>query len=68
MPTYTFRCQKCGETVEVEHSMQEPHPELHAGCGGRLSRIFNSQPHPIYKGAGFYTTEKRLAVPETELE
>ncbi len=68
MPTYTFQCEDCKEIVAVEHRMTEPHPEMHAGCGGRLHRIFDSQPTPIYRGAGFYTTEKRLDTPEADIE
>ncbi len=68
MPIYTFRCRKCGEIIEAEHSMQESHPQVHAGCGGCLSRIYDSQRHPIYRGAGFYTTEKRLDPDPVDLE
>ncbi len=66
MPVYTFRCRKCRQIIEVEHPMTEAHPEVHEGCGGELARVYNSQPNPIYRGAGFYTTEKRLEPTEND--
>jgi putative FmdB family regulatory protein len=64
MPVYIFRCQKCGQVVEVEHSFNQPHPKKHKNCGGRLHRQF-APPYIIYKGSGFYSTDKRLdAKPE----
>jgi putative FmdB family regulatory protein len=58
MPVYTFRCRKCRKEIEVEHSFAEPHPEL-CGCGGDLQRVFQ-KPHIVYKGAGFYSVDRRL--------
>lgn len=26
MPVYFFKCKKCGQELEVEHSFSEPHP------------------------------------------
>ena len=46
MPTYTFRCRKCGKDIEVVHSFNEPHPET-CQCGGELQRIFQN-PQIIY--------------------
>jgi putative FmdB family regulatory protein len=67
LPTYSFRCRKCGKTIQVSHPMTAHHPVRHENCGGLLGRIFDSQAQPIYKGAGFYTTEKRLE-PKSEEE
>ncbi len=66
MPTYTFRCRKCKTTVVVEHSMTAEHPKTHKGCGGTLTRVFDSQCDPIYKGAGFFHTDSRLDPKEDE--
>ena len=67
MPVYSFRCQKCDEPVEVEHSFREPHPTKHKGCGGKLTRIFHS-PAIRYRGSGFYTTDKVLSDPPEDTE
>ena len=60
MTIYTFRCRKCAEMIEVEHSMSEPHPTTHEGCGGEMAHVFDSQADVIYKSGGFYTTDRRL--------
>ena len=65
MPAYTFRCQKCNQEVEIVHSFHEPHPVKHQGCGGRLVRKFHP-PEVVYKGSGFYHTDKRLDTPGDE--
>ena len=59
MPIYTFRCRKCNQDIEVTHSFYEPHPVKHKGCGGRLVRKFQP-PEIVYKGSGFFHTDKRL--------
>ena len=56
---YTLRCQKCDQLVEVNHKMDEPHPETHSGCGGKLTRVFSTV-GIIYRGGGFYTTDSCL--------
>ena len=62
--SYDFICQKCNRTVTVEHSMTAPHPARHKGCGGHLRRVF-APSQIVFKGAGFYTTDRRLdPVPE----
>ena len=67
MPVYTFRCQKCEQTVELEHGYNEPHPSKHTGCRGALKRVFIS-PEVVYKGSGFYTTDKRLDTPAEDYD
>lgn len=56
MPTYTYRCQKCGEEVEVVQSMSDPPLKRCKVCRGALKRTF----HPVgivLKGSGFYKTD-----------
>ena len=55
---YTFQCT-CGKTVIVDHSIHEPHPVFHAGCGGKLTRIFDPVP-AHYRGSGFFATDSVL--------
>ena len=56
---YEFRCHDCGEIFIASHPMGEPHPETHPGCGGTLNRVFVI-PGVVYRGGGFYTTDKVL--------
>ncbi len=59
MPTYSFRCRKCGQDVVVAHAFDEAHPDFHEGCGGELERRF-SKPNIHYRGSGFFTNDKKL--------
>ena len=59
MPTYTFRCRKCGDCIQVTHPFNAPHPHYCQGCDGELERIFDT-PNVIYRSSGFYTKDKRL--------
>jgi putative FmdB family regulatory protein len=58
VPTYEFRCGACGHVFEVkckfgEHSSCVECPV----CGGRGDMVFGV-PVVVYKGKGFYTTDK----------
>ena len=58
MPTYEYRCQDCGHTVEVVQSFSDAPLSVCEVCGGRLRRVF----HPVgivLKGSGFYSTDNR---------
>lgn len=58
MPTYEYRCQDCGTTVEVVQSFKDEPLTVCGICGGRLRRVF----HPVgivLKGSGFYSTDNR---------
>ena len=58
MPTYTYRCTKCGEEYEVFQSMSDPPLKRCKKCRGALRRTF----HPVgivLKGPGFHKTDYR---------
>jgi putative FmdB family regulatory protein len=58
MPTYEYRCAKCGEHIEVFQSFSEPPLTRHAKCGGKLSKVLSAA-GVILKGSGFYKTDNR---------
>lgn len=58
MPTYEYRCAKCGDDLEVYQSFSEEPLKKHAGCGGKLTRVFSSV-GIVLKGSGFYKTDNR---------
>jgi putative FmdB family regulatory protein len=58
MPTYDYRCAKCGEDLEVYQSFSEEPLKKHAGCGGRLTKVLSSV-GIVLKGSGFYKTDNR---------
>ena len=58
MPTYDYRCQECGHTVELVHSILEDGPVACEKCGGPVQRVV--QPTGvIFRGSGFYVTDSR---------
>ena len=58
MPTYEYRCAKCGEHLEVYQSFSEAPLTKHQGCGGRLSKVLSAA-GIVLKGSGFYKTDNR---------
>ena len=58
MPTYEYRCAKCGEDLEVFQSFSEAPLTKHKGCGGKLAKVL-SPAGIVLKGSGFYKTDNR---------
>jgi putative FmdB family regulatory protein len=58
MPTYDYRCEKCGEQLEVYQSFSEEPLTKHQGCGGKLTKVL-SPAGIVLKGSGFYKTDNR---------
>ncbi len=58
MPRYDYRCPACDHRFEVRQSFQDeavaPCPE----CGSDSSRVLHV-PQVVYKGSGFYTTDRQ---------
>lgn len=56
MPTYGYRCSKCGHEFEIQQRMSDLPLQTCPKCQGRLSKIL----YPVgisFKGSGFYTTD-----------
>ncbi len=59
MPTYEFRCPDCGEIYNVDRPMSKiDGVTVTCHCGAEMKRLF-SRVGIIFKGAGFYSTDKR---------
>ncbi|HEX4493178.1 MAG TPA: FmdB family zinc ribbon protein [Acidimicrobiia bacterium] len=58
MPTYQYRCAKCGEDLEVFQSFSDKPLTRHAKCGGKLQKVLSSV-GIVLKGSGFYKTDNR---------
>ena len=58
MPTYEYRCTKCGEHFEVYQSFTDEPLKKHAECGGKLNKVLGSV-GIVFKGSGFYRTDNR---------
>ena len=58
MPTYVYRCAKCGEQLEAFQSFADAPLTKHPDCGGKLSKVLSAA-GIVLKGAGFYKTDNR---------
>jgi putative FmdB family regulatory protein len=58
MPTYEYRCAKCGEHFDVYQSFSEDPLTKHPGCGGKVAKVL-SPAGIVLKGSGFYKTDNR---------
>jgi len=62
VPTYVYRCRKCGTTLERRQGFQDPPLTECEECSGELYRVL--QPvQVIFKGSGFYSTDYRAKNP-----
>jgi putative FmdB family regulatory protein len=58
MPTYEYRCAKCGRHFDVYQSFSEDPLTKHEACGGKLNKVL-SPAGIVLKGSGFYKTDSR---------
>ena len=59
MPTYRYRCAKCGDEVEKWQSFTDkPLSRHNGGCGGKLAKVL-SPAGIVLKGSGFYKNDSR---------
>src|SRR5882724_11443345 len=59
MPTYEYRCNKCGEHFDVVQTFAEESLKKHPGkCGGKVRRVL-SPAGIVFSGSGFYKTDNR---------
>ncbi|MBN1638889.1 MAG: zinc ribbon domain-containing protein [Ignavibacteriales bacterium] len=57
MPTYDYKCTKCGYLFEQFQQMTEKPLENCPLCKGKLKRLIGAGAGPIFKGSGFYQTD-----------
>jgi putative FmdB family regulatory protein len=60
MPTYDYRCERCGN-FEAVHGMKDPSLSACPTCGGPVTRLISKGGGLIFKGSGFYITDYRSA-------
>ena len=57
MPTYVYRCAKCGDHIEVVQSFHDTPLKRHdGGCGGKLAKVM-APVGIVLKGSGFYKND-----------
>lgn len=59
MPTYDYRCRKCGHVFELFHSIKDDKPKKCPRCKGKAERVPSSGAGLLFKGTGFYITDYR---------
>jgi len=57
MPTYEYRCKKCGHEFERLQRFSEKPVSKCPECGGKVERILGAGAGFIFKGSGFYETD-----------
>ena len=58
MPTYEYECKSCGHGFEVFQPMSEPPLKDCPECGKEVRRLVFGGTGVIFKGSGFYVTDK----------
>jgi putative FmdB family regulatory protein len=59
MPTYEYKCTKCGNIFERFQSIKEPPQTECPLCNGPVRRLIGTGSGIIFKGSGFYITDYR---------
>jgi putative FmdB family regulatory protein len=63
MPTYEYECKKCGHRFEVFQSMSDEPIKKCPECGKQVRRLVSGGAGVIFKGSGFYVTDKQEKAP-----
>lgn len=58
MPTYTYRCNKCGYEFDKRQRISEAPIVDCPMCDGSVRRVVNAV-GVVFKGSGFYITDSR---------
>jgi putative FmdB family regulatory protein len=57
VPTYDYKCTKCGHTFSVEQSIHDKPLTRCRKCRGKLEKLLPRSISLIFKGSGFYVTD-----------
>lgn len=57
MPTYDYKCIKCGQTFELFHGINERPQVVCPNCGSIAQKQISLHSGLIFKGSGFYITD-----------
>jgi putative FmdB family regulatory protein len=56
MPTYEYKCEKCGD-FEIWQSIKDNALSVCPACGSRVERQISANVGFVFKGSGFYQNE-----------
>lgn len=57
MPTYSYKCDKCGIVFEKFQGISEEPLKVCEECGGAVHRLIGGGAGLLFKGSGFYCTD-----------
>jgi len=57
MPTYEYKCPKCGTRFERLQKISAPPGAKCPKCGARAERLISGGHGLVFKGSGFYETD-----------
>jgi putative FmdB family regulatory protein len=63
MPTYDYKCRKCGNAFEARQTMSESLLKSCPKCKGKVDRLIGAGAGLIFKGTGFYSTDYKKTSP-----
>jgi putative FmdB family regulatory protein len=58
MPTYEYECKSCGHCFEVFQAMSDAPVKDCPECGKEVRRLIFGGTGVIFKGSGFYVTDR----------
>ena len=58
MPTYGYECKSCGHSFDVFQSMSDEPLKTCPKCRKKVRRLINGGTGVIFKGGGFYVTDR----------
>lgn len=61
MPTYEYECKNCGHVFEAFQAMSDEPLKNCPKCGKSVRRLIHGGTGVIFKGSGFYVTDKSKA-------
>ncbi|MBN2720641.1 MAG: zinc ribbon domain-containing protein [Proteobacteria bacterium] len=56
MPTYEYRCDKCGKIFELFQKITDDPAQICPECGGKVQRLVSAS-NFVLKGKGWYKTD-----------
>jgi len=68
MPTYEYKCKKCGNAFEKFQSITADPIKKCKICNGEVYRLISKNVNFILKGKGYYSTDNRNSSYKSEKE
>ena len=59
MPTYGYECTSCAHTFDAFQNISDAPIKTCPQCGKTVRRLINGGMGVIFKGSGFYVTDKK---------